>query len=375
MGEVGFGRAASAKADNVALEIVDLRISYGSLEVVKGVTITADAGSHLTLVGPSGCGKTTILRSIAGLEKPSGGRISLFGRPVYDSAAGIEVSAEHRDVSMVFQSYAIWPHMTVFENVAYGLRLRKVARAEIDQRVMAALAMVGLEEQAHRPSPMLSGGQQQRVALARSFVFDPKILLFDEPLSNLDAKLRAQMRHELKELTSRLGITAVYVTHDQEEALSMSDHVVVLQSGIVRQQADPFTTYFRPRNAFVADFMGASNFLPLERRPAATDGDLVEARLVNGESVLCASTIPDGELAGVAVKASHLSPQASRPSSGRNIWEVTVTQRTFVGDLMEYSLDWKGLELRARTLSSQIFEIGETVYCCVSPEYAVLVEA
>src|SRR5690606_24675672 len=208
MGEVGFGRAASAKADNVALEIVDLRISYGSLEVVKGVTITADAGSHLTLVGPSGCGKTTILRSIAGLEKPSGGRISLFGRPVYDSAAGIEVSAEHRDVSMVFQSYAIWPHMTVFENVAYGLRLRKVARAEIDQRVMAALAMVGLEEQAHRPSPMLSGGQQQRVALARSFVFDPKILLFDEPLSNLDAKLRAQMRHELKELTSRLGITA-----------------------------------------------------------------------------------------------------------------------------------------------------------------------
>lgn len=375
MGEVGFGRAASAKADNVALEIVDLRISYGSLEVVKGVTITADAGSHLTLVGPSGCGKTTILRSIAGLEKPSGGRISLFGRPVYDSAAGIEVSAEHRDVSMVFQSYAIWPHMTVFENVAYGLRLRKVARAEIDQRVMAALAMVGLEEQAHRPSPMLSGGQQQRVALARSFVFDPKILLFDEPLSNLDAKLRAQMRHELKELTSRLGITAVYVTHDQEEALSMSDHVVVLQSGIVRQQADPFTTYFRPRNAFVADFMGASNFLPLERRPAATDGDLVEARLVNGESVLCASTIPDGELAGVAVKASHLSPQASRPSSGRNIWEVTVRQRTFVGDLMEYSLDWKGLELRARTLSSQIFEIGETVYCCVSPEYAVLVEA
>src|SRR5690606_22013561 len=151
--------------------------------------------------------------------------------------------------SMVFQSYAIWPHMTVFENVAYGLRLRKVARAEIDQRVMAALAMVGLEEQAHRPSPMLSGGQQQRVALARSFVFDPTILLFDAPWSNLDAKLRAQMRHELKELTSRLGITAVYVTHDQEEALSMSDHVVVLQSGIVRQQADPFTTYFRPRNA------------------------------------------------------------------------------------------------------------------------------
>ncbi len=375
MGEVGFGRAASAKADNVALEIVDLRIRYGSLEVVKGVTITADAGSHLTLVGPSGCGKTTILRSIAGLEKPSGGRISLFGRPVYDSAAGIEVSAEHRDVSMVFQSYAIWPHMTVFENVAYGLRLRKVARAEIDQRVMAALAMVGLEEQAHRPSPMLSGGQQQRVALARSFVFDPKILLFDEPLSNLDAKLRAQMRHELKELTSRLGITAVYVTHDQEEALSMSDHVVVLQSGIVRQQADPFTTYFRPRNAFVADFMGASNLLSLERRPVATDGDLVEARLVNGESVLCAGTIPDGELAGVAIKASHLSPQASRPPSGRNIWEVTVRQRTFVGDLMEYSLDWKGLELRARTLSSQIFEIGETIYCSVSPEYAVLVEA
>lgn len=375
MRAISPGDMQSAGATNApALEITDLRIRYGAVEVVKGVTIRADAGAHLTLVGPSGCGKTTILRSIAGLEKPSSGRISLFGRTVYDGDAGIEVATEHRDVSMVFQSYAIWPHMSVYDNVAYGLRLRRVQKAEIEERVMRALAMVGLSEQAHRPSPMLSGGQQQRVALARSFVFDPKILLFDEPLSNLDAKLRSQMRIELKELTSRLGITAVYVTHDQEEALSMSDHVVVLQGGVVRQQANPFTTYFRPRNAFVADFMGASNLLRIEGRPRPLSDGMVEARLTNGQVMTCAGPVPDGEIAGIAIKASHLGPRAVKPSSGSNVWEVVVKQRSFVGDLMEYSLDWKGCELRARTLSDHMLEVGETAYCSVSPKHAVLVE-
>jgi ABC-type Fe3+/spermidine/putrescine transport system ATPase subunit len=365
--------ANSVSTTDLALEIVDLRIRYGVHEAVRGVSIKAKAGAHLTLVGPSGCGKTTILRSIAGLEKPSSGRISLFGRPVYDGEAGIEVATEHRDVSMVFQSYAIWPHMSVYENVAYGLRLRRVPKAEIDERVMGALDMVGLKEQAHRQAPMLSGGQQQRVALARSFVFDPKILLFDEPLSNLDAKLRSQMRVELKELTSRLGITAVYVTHDQEEALSMSDHVVVLQDGVVRQQTDPFTAYFRPQNAFVADFMGVSNFLQTEGRPRSLGGGLVEVRLVGGQAVTCTEPKTEGEIAGVAIKASHLAPQAKRPAAGSNTWEVVVRQRSFVGDLMEYHLDWQGQELRARTLSSNVLEIGETAYCSVSPEHAVLV--
>ncbi|MEO3430895.1 ABC transporter ATP-binding protein [Pelagibius sp. CAU 1746] len=358
---------------DLALEIVDLRICYGDHEAVRGVTISAKAGTHLTLVGPSGCGKTTILRSIAGLEKPSSGRISLFGKPVYDSSMNIEVATEKRDVSMVFQSYAIWPHMSVFENVAYGLRLRRVPKAEIEERVIRALSMVGLKEQAYRQSTMLSGGQQQRVALARSFVFDPKILLFDEPLSNLDAKLRAQMRVELKELTTRLGITAVYVTHDQEEALSMSDHVVVLQDGIVRQQTDPFTAYFRPENAFVADFMGVSNFLPIAGAAREIAGGLVEADLTDGGKVICAGAVPDKEVAGVAIKASHLQPQAEPPESGDNVWRMEVTHRSFVGDLMEYHLDWEGRELRARTLSSRVFDVGDKVYCSVAPEHAVLV--
>lgn len=359
-----------------ALEIDKLRIRYGGLDVVHGVSITAKRGGHLTLVGPSGCGKTTILRSIAGLETPYSGTIRLFGRPVYDAASDINLPTEKREVSMVFQTYAIWPHMTVFDNVAYGLKLRRVPKAETKDRVMTALSLVGLEDFAMRPAPMLSGGQQQRVALARSFVFDPKILLFDEPLSNLDAKLRAQMRVELMDLTTRVGITAVYVTHDQEEALSMSDQVVVLQGGHVQQDSAPLDAYFSPANRFVADFMGQSNILTVQGTPKVQGGGLMRATLGNGAEVVCSTTTDGGPWAALAIKAAHLQLRAVVTAEDRknhNVWDVTVRQRFFVGDLVEYHLDWQGIEIRARALSAELFDVGASVHCVVKPALARLV--
>ena len=356
----------------VALEIESLDVSYGDVKVVYGINLSAQKGQHLTLVGPSGCGKTTILRSIAGLETPTGGRISLFGRVVFDAVAKINVPTEARDVSMVFQSYAIWPHMTVFENIAYGLRLRKMPKGEIEERVRWALDLVGMGEFIHREAPQLSGGQQQRVALARSFVFNPTILLFDEPLSNLDAKLRAQMRVELKELTSRLGVTSVYVTHDQEEALSLSDLVAVLDYGKLQQLADPLTTYFRPANAFVSNFMGTTNLLRAQSKGPADLADASKAELENGKVIYCSGSIPVDEPGVVTIKSVHLRFVPTMDDTQLNVWQCRILSRMFVGDFVEYELDWDGLNLRARDLSHTLYDEGQVVYCQVLPEHATI---
>src|SRR5262249_31383666 len=225
-------RLMAARLDDPAMiSIANLTIAYGDVLAVKGISLDVRRGEHVTLLGPSGCGKTTTLRSIAGLERPTGGHILLDGKPVYDAERRINLPSEKRGVSMVFQSYAIWPHMTVFENVAYGLRVRRVAESELRERVDRALEMVQLRHLADRSAAKLSGGQQQRVALGRAIAFSPAVVLFDEPLSNLDAKLRASMRVELRELQQKLGISSVYVTHDQEEALAISDRVIVMNDG------------------------------------------------------------------------------------------------------------------------------------------------
>jgi len=226
--------------DVIAVDTLDLAIVPGSL---------------VTLLGPSGCGKTTTLRMIAGLERVSGGSILIDDQDV------TRLAANHRDVTMVFQSYALFPHMSVFDNVAYGLRIAKVSGAELDRRVKEALATVGMVGLEKRSPAALSGGQQQRVALARSLVLEPRVLLFDEPLSNLDAKLRRRVRQEIRELQQRLGITSVYVTHDQEEALAISDTIVVMQGGRIQQLGTPHELYTQPANRFVADFIGSANFL------------------------------------------------------------------------------------------------------------------
>jgi iron(III) transport system ATP-binding protein len=234
---------------------------FGALVAVDGATLTAADGELLTLLGPSGCGKTTTLRMIAGLEEPSGGSIRIGDRLVYDRARGIDVPAEMRGLGMVFQSYAIWPHMTVAENIAYPLRMRHVGRARQRELVDKVLDLVGLGGLGDKPSPLLSGGQQQRVALARALVFEPALLLLDEPLSNLDAKLREQMRFELRFMQQRIGLTAVYVTHDQEEALTLSDRLVVMNHGEIEQIGTPTDVYEHPATRFVAQFIGKGNMI------------------------------------------------------------------------------------------------------------------
>ena len=357
-----------------ALEVEDLVVTYDTTKAVDRVSFLAESGEFVALLGPSGCGKTTTLRAIAGLETPSSGRISVLGGTVYDDAKNINVPTERRDLSMMFQSYAIWPHMTVFENVVYGLQLRSFSKKEARSRVEQALDMVGLSDFVDRPAPLLSGGQQQRVALARSFVFEPKLLLFDEPLSNLDAKLRNQMRDELKQLQERLGITSIYVTHDQEEALSMADRLIVMNDGHIEQEGEPVGIYYEPATPFVADFIGSSNILHGERVDGQADIGLVSVRLENGGIIACNSRdLTSNELA-VAIKSVHLKLSHDALPGAVNAWEVRVTRRSFAGDFVEYHVDWQGRQLVCRDLPVELVDEGETVFCSVAPEHAVLMK-
>src|SRR3954471_6480927 len=234
---------------------------FAELKAVDDIDLAIEHGEFVTLLGPSGCGKTTTLRMVAGLERNDTGSIVIGGRVVSDAPAGLFVPPDLRKLGMVFQSYAIWPHMTVFDNVAYPLSVRHVAKAEIRERVMTALRLVEMERYADRPAPALSGGQQQRVAIARALVFEPEVLLLDEPLSNLDAKLRTQMGDEFRALQKRLGITSLYVTHDQAEAMALSDRVVVMHGGHILQIGTPEEIYQRPVSRLVAAFFGSPNLL------------------------------------------------------------------------------------------------------------------
>jgi iron(III) transport system ATP-binding protein len=242
-----------------ALEIEDLRIRYGKVEAVKGISFSVTPGEFLTLLGPSGCGKTTTLRCIAGLEVPSAGVVRIDGVEVANARR--QLPPQRRGINMVFQSYAVWPHMTVEQNVAYGLHGRKLPRKEIRERTERALELVGLEDYRKRYGTELSGGQQQRVAVARAVVTDPKIILLDEPLSNLDAGLRERMRDELLSLHRRIGRTAIYVTHDQSEAMAMSDRIILMKDGTIEQIAAPRELYAAPQSRFAADFVGTTNVL------------------------------------------------------------------------------------------------------------------
>ncbi len=235
------------------LEITDLSKQLGGNTVVKGISLSARQGELVCLLGPSGCGKTTTLRMIGGFLKPDGGRIAIAGRDVTD------LPPERRPTAMVFQNYALWPHMSVYKNIAYGLRLRKMHKRDIDERVDAVLKMVNLAHLRNRSPVALSGGEQQRVALARAVVLEPSLLLLDEPLSNLDAKLRVGVREEIREIQQRLQITTVFVTHDQDEALSIADRIAVMSSGNIEQCADPDELYRRPECRFVASFIGTMN--------------------------------------------------------------------------------------------------------------------
>ena len=244
------------------LVVENLHLQYGDNPILKGVSMTLSPGEVVALLGASGSGKTTLLRSVAGLEQPSPGRIAIGDSVLYDSAAGVDMPVEQRSLGLVFQSYALWPHKTVFENVAYGLRLRNTSGPDIDKRVTEALNNLGLGHLAQRLPHQLSGGQQQRVAIARALVYNPPVVLMDEPLSNLDAKLREEARAWLRELIVRLHISALVVTHDQTEAMAMSDRILLLNFGVIEQQGTPEEMYNRPQTQFTAEFMGSNNHLP-----------------------------------------------------------------------------------------------------------------
>ncbi len=357
------------------IDVERLEIRYGPVVAVHGVSFQVRVGEQLTLLGPSGCGKTTTLRAIAGLERPSAGAIRIGGRTVYSSAERINIPAEQRGLSMVFQSYAIWPHMTVFDNVAYGLRVRRRGTEEIARKVAEALDQVQMGSFAQRPAAALSGGQQQRVALARACAFSPSVLLFDEPLSNLDAKLRGDMRVELRELQHRLGVTSVYVTHDLEEALAMSDRIVVMRGGIIEQVGSPTEIYEWPRNAFVADFVGSANLIVGRLRPdLAGDGMIVLetpfGHIVHG---MAHGRAPGAEPT-FSVRTEHLDLTTTPPPPSPNVWPVAVRRCVFQGDFTQVHVGWGDRELVVRCAAFAPLQDGAQAWLSVAPAHCVLLE-
>jgi ABC-type Fe3+/spermidine/putrescine transport system ATPase subunit len=357
------------------IEISDLTVRYGDVAAVNGVSLTIARGEHVTLLGPSGCGKTTTLRAIAGLEEPSGGTIHIDGTPVYSAVLRCNVPAEKRGVSMVFQSYAVWPHMSVFDNVAYGLRVRKLPGPEIEQAVARALELVHMRDFATRSAALLSGGQQQRVALARAIAFSPNVLLFDEPLSNLDAKLRAEMRVELRELQRRLGVTSVYVTHDQEEALAISDRVVVMNVGGIEQIGSPEDIYNRPRTRFVADFVGSANLIAGRLSNGAAAPGAVRFEAAGGISLHAwATRTPHGTEDCVAVRTAYIDMTRGASDGRPNAATGSIRQRLFHGDFIQYIVDWPAGQLTVRRPPTEIFEEGAEVALSFAAEHCVLLE-
>jgi iron(III) transport system ATP-binding protein len=306
---------------------------------VNEVSLEVGTGEMVTLLGPSGCGKTTTLRCVAGLERPHGGRISINGRPVFQGVEGKEssfVPPQHRNLGMVFQSYAIWPHMTVFQNVAYALGGKRLPRAEVKKLTMDALAKVKLDTYAERPAPRLSGGQQQRVAIARAIAGNPQALLFDEPLSNLDAKLRADMRNEIRRLQLQTGLTSIYVTHDQSEALTISDWIIVMRNGKIVERGRPTEIYRYPKNIFTAHFIGHTNLIPgkvqsVDSKYVAVDTEAGRIFGIDTNKGL----LKVGDEVEVSVRPEDMNSKVTADGSKTNTLSGVVDLAIFAGSIVE----------------------------------------
>lgn len=334
----------------------------GRSVAVNSLSFEVVEGQFFTLLGPSGCGKTTTLRMLAGLERPDEGEIHIGGVPVFSGKDRLLVPTHKRDIGMVFQSYAIWPHMTVEENVSYPLGARKVRKSESVRRVADALELVGLGGMGSRPATRLSGGQQQRVALARALVSNPKVLLLDEPLSNLDAKLRDRMREELKALQERIGVTTVYVTHDQQEALAMSDEICVMNAGKIAQRGTPGELYQRPRNRFTAEFIGSTNIIQGESDGPIRRGSNRFDTALGPLFAHCAQDLPAG-LRSVAIsvrpEAFLLADDAEH--SEPNILQATVERILYLGESTSLQLRAHGTPLNAKQVGLSAIRAGEMV--------------
>ncbi len=349
--------------NSISVVLNNISKHFDTVKVLDKLTITFRAGKLTTLLGPSGCGKTTLLRLVSGLEPPTAGEI-LFG-----DENVTKLSATHRDVGMVFQSYALFPHMNVEKNVGYGLNIIKLDRKEIRAMVNDALATVNLEGYQKRYPDELSGGQQQRVAVARALVLKPKVLLFDEPLSNIDSKLRRSMRDDIRRLQQKTGITSIYVTHDQAEALSVSDEVVVMRDGCIEQQGSPRDLYRRPQSAFVANFIGESNIVDavLEKNGAAF-------RIKLGEAVIdlpdCDETTRQG-----AIKLSLRPEMFMLKKEGNPTTELagTILQSAYMGPVIEYNIETAiGKIFTTATATGSRFQPGDQVFLHFHPEELII---
>jgi len=332
-------------------------------------------GKLFTLLGPSGCGKTTTLRSIAGLERPVAGEIEAAGRIVFSAPQKIFVALNRRNFGMVFQSYAIWPHMTVLQNASFPLDVRGgLSRKTIRDRAMRVLESVALARFADREATKLSGGQQQRLALARALVMEPDLPLLDEPLSNLDARLRERMRLELKRIQRELSVTTIYVTHDQAEALALSHEIAVMNEGRIVQTGSPRSIYERPGNRFVAEFIGSSNFIDAEvLGPDAPDGCWrVRSRL--GEFSACSEVpLSQGAKVTLSVRPENVEIFDSEPAGAANLFQAVIDAKIFQGDFSEFQLRAGGVVLLARTHPSLRTPTGNSVFVRISPQHCFLI--
>src|SRR5579862_173345 len=348
------------------------RTSHGEHHAVRGVSLELQPGQFYTLLGPSGCGKTTILRCVAGLEHPDAGEILIGGEVVFSAERGVWVPPHQRNIGMVFQSYAIWPHMTVFENVAFPLRQKRprLPRAEIRERVGKALQLVHLDGLESRPAPYLSGGQQQRLALARALVGEPRVLLLDEPLSNLDAKLREEMRFEIRQVVERLGVTTLFVTHEQIEALTMSDVMGVMNDGKIIQEGAPAAIYSRPSGAFVADFIGRSNFL--EGLVDSVGGPVATVTTPIG-TIQCRldAETRAGEKVTLAIRPENVALLAATGANTANEFAGTVEAVVYVGNLLDCVVTVGGARVRLQLQPSASIARGEEVRLAFPVEHCL----
>lgn len=364
--------------NDVMVAIDHLHKSYGPEKAVDDFNINIAQGEFVTLLGPSGCGKTTTLRCVAGLERPEAGEIRIGSNTVVSPEKDIFLYPENRNIGMVFQSYAVWPHMTVFDNCAYGLRVRRASSDEIKRKTMEALELVGLDHLADRFATKLSGGQRQRVALARAIVYQPEVILFDEPLSNLDAKLREQMRDEIVRLQKEVGITSIFVTHDQSEALVMSDRVVVMDKAVIQQVGDPQEIYANPVNSFVANFIGVTSLL--EGKLKARNGDVCDVEVSMGQGVeplhiraIGAETANPGDSLNISLRPEDVKLHLSRPerTDHGNLLEGQVIDTIYLGSFLEGRVQVGPHEIGIQIDHFENLSPGQTVYLSFLPEHGL----
>ncbi len=334
----------------IQLSINSLTKKYSTNTAIESINLEVYQGEFLTIVGPSGCGKSTLLKSIAGLENPDTGEIILDNRVIFSAADKVDIPPEKREVALVFQNYALWPHFNIYKNIAYPLIIRKISKTIIKEEVIKHLKLVRLADKGKRYPHELSGGEQQRVALARALIMSPKLLLLDEPLSNLDAKLREIMQAELKRIHATLGLTIIHVTHDQAEAMELADRMVVINEGQIAQSGTPQDVYCQPSSCFIADFIGKTNLLYRDNPATA-----------NLFSEICLHK----SFGSVSCKALSIRPEEIKLDSRHGDFKATVIQTIYHGAITNYVIEYYKTKLMVQTKSEQILTTGDTVYFTV----------